>query len=136
MADVKKITKKQYFEALRGLVETQETVGDYAIADVLDFIDTSIAQIDAKAAKEKERAAAKKAEGDALKEAVYAALTDEFQTGDVITAAVVAATGDEELSKAKVTARLTQLVADGKAVKEQIKDAKKMGYKLADCPEG
>ena len=126
-----RVTKKNYFEALRGLVETQETVGEYAVADVLDFIDTAIAQIDAKAAKEKERAAEKKAEGDALREAVLAVITDEFQPGDVITAKVVEATGDEELTKSKITARLTRLVKLGQVVKEEVKDAKKMGYKLA-----
>ena len=123
------VTKKQYFEALKEMVNGIDTVGEYPAADVIDFIDKQIAQIDNKAAKAKERAAAKRAEGDELRATIKDVLTDEFQTADAITEAI----GDEEVTKSKVVARLSQLVKVGEAVKEKNKigDRDLMTYKLA-----
>lgn len=128
MADVK-ITKKDFFAAIRGMVEGVDTVGDIPADKVIEFIDTQVAQIDAKAAKAKVRAGEKKAEGDALRAEVLSHITDEFQTADAITELVEG----EEVTKAKVIARLTQLVKNGDVVKEQQKvgDRKVMCYKLA-----
>ena len=125
----KKITKKEILAAIRAQVEGTAMVGDIPADVVLEFIDKTVAQIDAKAAKAKEKAAENKADGDALKAEVFALLTDEFQTADAITAAL----NKEDVSKSKVVARLTQLVAAGEVVKEQAKvgDTKKMVYKLA-----
>lgn len=124
----KKLTKKDFYAALRGMVEGVEAVGDIPADTVIEFIDTQVAQLDAKAAKAKERAADKKSEGDELRAVVQGVLTDEFQTRDEIFAQI----DGEDLSVAKVGARLTQLVAAGIAVKEQIKsgDRKVMGYRL------
>ena len=79
------------------------------------------------AAKAKVRKAMKIAE-DTLKDTVASLLTDEFQTAE----AIVDAIGDEEVSKAKVVNRLSKLIADGIAVKEQTKvgDRKVVCYKL------
>ena len=130
MADTK-ITKKDFFAAIRTMVEGIEAVGDIPADKVLEFIDTQVAQIDAKAAKAKERAGKKKTEGDALRAEVAAHITTEFQTADDITALVE---GFEDITKAKVVARLTQLVNAGDVVKESQKvgDRKVMCYKLAD----
>ena len=126
-----KITKKDYFAAIRAMVEGIEFVGNIPADRVLEFIDTQVAQIDAKAAKAKERAGEKKAEGDALRAEVAAHITAEFQTADDITALIE---GFEDITKAKVVARLTQLVNAGTVVKEQVKvgDRKVMAYKLAN----
>ena len=132
MADTK-ITKKDFFAAIRTMVEGVETVGSIPADKVLEFIDTQVAQIDAKAAKAKARAGEKKAEGDALRAEVAAHITTEFQTADDITALVE---GFEDITKAKVVARLTQLVNAGVVVKEQVKteDGRKvMSYKLSDA---
>ena len=129
MADTK-ITKKDFFAAIRTMVEGIETVGDIPADKVLEFIDTQVAQIDAKAAKAKERAGEKKAEGDALRAEVAAHITTEFQTADDITTLVE---GFEDVTKAKVIARLTQLVNNNQVEKEQIKteDGRKvMAYRL------
>ena len=56
--------------------------------------------------------------GDALREAVQAVLTSEFQTIDEITEKVEG----EEVTKAKVTARLTQLVKAEIAEKTDVKN--------------
>ncbi len=128
MEKEKKMTKKDYFNELKVLVEGTDIENK---GELIYFIESQIASIDAKAEKAKERAATKRAEGDELRETVKSVLTNEFQTAEEITAKV----GDEEISKAKVIARLTQLVNLGEAVKEQTKtedNKSKMTYKLAD----
>ena len=123
-----KITKKDFYGALIELVEGMETVGVYDAKDVKEFLEKQVAQIDAKAAKAKERAAKAKAEGDELTKAVEAVITGKFQTADAITEQV----DFEDVTKSKVVARLTKLVAAGKVVKEQRKvgDRKAMCYKI------
>ena len=127
-----KITKKDFFAAIRTMVEGIEAVGDIPADKVLEFIDTQVAQIDAKAAKAKARAGEKKAEGDEISKRILEVLTDDFQTGECITQLV---SDIPEITKSKVVARLSNLVKQGKAEKEQIKvDTRKiMAYKLADA---
>ena len=124
MADVK-MTKAMWFEEIKAVVEAS---GVETKAEMVEFIDAEIARLAAKAEKAKERAAAKKVEGDELREVVKAVLTDEFQAID----AIVAQIDGEDVTKAKVTARLTQLVKAEKAEKDQIKvgDRKVMAYRL------
>ena len=116
MEKEKKMTKKDYFNELKEVVNesNKENKGE-----LIYFIEAQIASIDNKAEKAKERAAAKKAEGDELRELVKSKLTDEFQDAETITAAI----GDEEISKNKVIARLTQLVNLGEAEKTDVKNA-------------
>ena len=128
----KKLTKKDYYAALRAMMEGIEMVGGIPADEVLAFIDKTVEQIDAKAAKAKEKAAEKKTEGDELRAAVEAILTDELQTIDAIAAQVES----EDVTKSKVTARLTQLVKADIARKEQVKDEsgrKVMAYALKDA---
>lgn len=128
----KKLTKKDFYAAIRGMVEGIEMVGDIPADEVLAFIDKTVEQIDAKAAKAKEKAAEKKTEGDELRAAVEAVLTDELQTIDAIAAQIEG----EDITKSKVTARLTQLVKADIARKEQVKDGngrKVMAYALASA---
>ncbi|MCC8068780.1 MAG: hypothetical protein LIO71_03320 [Ruminococcus sp.] len=126
MAD--KMTKRDWFGEIRTIVEGS----DYEdVAGALEFIDHQVELLDAKAVKAAERAAAKKADGDELRQTVLGILTEEAQTADDITAAI----GDETITKAKVVARLTQLVKAGAATKEQVKtdDGRRvMEYKLCD----
>lgn len=123
-----KITKKAYFEMLKDIVTATDTADK---DNLLAFIDTNIAQLDAKAAKAKEKAAEKKVEGDELREKIAACLTTEPK--DIAT--ILDEVGDEELTRAKVTARLAQLINLGTATKEVTKttDGKKATvYKLAE----
>ena len=130
MADVKKITKAEYFGMIKDVVADS---GVENAKELIDFIDRQVELIASKAEKAKARAAKQKAEGDELRDAVQAVLTGEFQVIDEIVAQV----DFEDVTKAKVTARLTQLVNAGIAVKEQQKvDSRKvMAYKLADTDE-
>lgn len=129
MSNAKKVTRKEYFAAVRALVENIESVGEYTADEVLAFIDNEVAKIDAKAAKAKEKAAEKKAETDALKDRVFEVITEEPQTVD----AIVAAIGDEEVTKSKTVSRLTALAREGAVVKEEIKTekGKRVAYRLA-----
>ena len=128
MAEVK-ITKAMVLEVIGKNVENMTFDGDVTAEDVTAFVETTLAQIAAKAEKNKERAAAKRQAGDELRAQVLGFVTEEWQTRDEIAANFE----DEDVTTAKVGARLTQLVADGSVVKEKQKiDGKdKMVYALA-----
>lgn len=125
MENVKKLTKKDYYEMIKEIV----TESDVENRDELvAFVDKQVEAIDTKAAKAKEKAAEKKADGDALRAQVEGLLTEELQTADEITEKVQGA----DITKAKIIARLTQLVKTNVAEKEQVKteDGKKvMAYR-------
>lgn len=125
MAEVK-VTKKDWYAQIRAVVEASDNEQKEGI---LGFIDHEVELLEAKAAKAAERAASKKADGDELRNAVQAVLTDELQTIDAITAQIEG----EDITKAKVTARLTQLVKAGVATKDMVKTEngrKVTAYKL------
>jgi len=113
-----KVTKVQYMEKIREVIEASDMEDK---AGALEFIDAQITQLENKAAAAKARAAKKSEEGDELRNAVQAVLTEEFQTGDEILEQVEAMGRFEELTKAKVTARLTQLIKMEMAEKDMIK---------------
>lgn len=130
---MEKVTKKNMFEGMIAYFEGAET--ELTEAQFIQFCKSQIADLDKKAAKAKERAAAKRAEGDELTDAVQNALTDEFQTiADII---AVVAEADPEATAAKITARLTKLVKANAVEKEQVtvtdgdKKKKAMAYRLA-----
>lgn len=85
-------------------------------ADVVAFCEKEIAAIDNKAAKAKERAAAKAAEGDALMDAIAAVLTDEPMTN----ADILAAIADEEATVNKIGYRTNMLAKAGRVVKTEV----------------
>ena len=119
-----KTTKKDNFNAIISVL----TAGGHD--DLAAVIQNEIDLLDRKAAKAKERAATKKAETDALYDAVQAVLTGELATISEITDAC----GVEDATNAKVQARLKKLADAGVAVKEQVTiDKRKLvAYRLAD----
>ena len=130
---MEKITKREMFEAIIALATGGEM--KYEAEAFVNFCENEISLLDKKAAKAKERAATKKAEGDELTEAVRAAMsTEEFEP----IADIAARIEGEDVTVAKVQYRLTQLVKNGDAEKEQItvpggegqKARKIMAYKL------
>ena len=134
---MEKITKKQMFEGMVAYFKGEDTA--ISEAQFIEFCGAQIADLNKKAAKAKERAAAKKAEGDELTDLVYSVMTDEFQTGAEIATAVLAQLSeDTDVTASKITARITKLVNAEMVVKEQVsvevegKKSKKMAYKLAD----
>lgn len=127
MAETKKVTKKEWYAEIRKVVEAADVENKDG---ALEFIDNQVKLLEAKA---QENAAKKKADGDNLREAVYNVLTTELQTIDQITEQVVIE--GEDITRNKVTARLTQLVKAGMAVKDTVKtdDGRKVtAYKVAE----
>ena len=132
---MEKITKREMFEAIKKTFETGSC--EFEADVVIAFCDKEIAALDAKAAKAKERAAAKKAEADVLMGLVENALTDEYQT--IADIAAVVAEEDADATVSKVQYRLGKLVEAGVAVKEQMsipgaqgtKARKVQSYKIA-----
>lgn len=123
---MEKMTKAMWLEEIKGVIEA----ADYEHkAEAVEFIDKQLASLAVKAEKAKERAAKAKEDGDELRAAVQAVLTEELQSIDDIVAQIEG----EDITKAKVTARLTALVKAEIAKKEQIKvDSRKiMAYALA-----
>lgn len=129
------ITKREMYEQIILMfTEDAETEVKVSAEDVVAFCNKEIEALEKKAAKAKERAAAQKAEGDELTDAVLEVLTDEFQpAGDI-----VKALNREDVTTHKVSYRLRVLVEGGKAIKDQINIAAEgekkhlvMGYKLA-----
>lgn len=110
----KKMTKKDYYSLIREVVENTEVEDKN---ELIDFINKQISQIETKAEKAKIRATEKQKTGDELRSEVKAVLTNELQTIDTILAQI----NNEDITKAKVVARLTQLVKNGEAEKEEVK---------------
>ena len=121
----KKMTKKEMFGLLLELLETAEV----AERDELkNFVAHEIEMIENKA--EKAKTYKRKKTADVLKEQIYTKLDAlEFRTIHDI----VSDFDDADITAAKVSARLTSLVKEGIAIKEEIKieNRKLMGYKLA-----
>ena len=132
---MKTFTKREMYEAIKETFETGSCKFD--AETVIAFCEKEIDALDAKAAKAKERAAAKKAEADALMALVEEALTDEYQP--IADIAAVVAEKDADATVSKVQYRLGKLVEAGVAEKTQItvektetsKARKIMAYRVA-----
>ena len=128
MENTVKKTKAMYFAELRKMVLA--AVEDQAQRDELvEFIDKQIETLEKRKAAAAERAEKKKAESDAMTDAILAQIGNEPITVDEI----VIALDSEEVTRNKVTARLGKLVKAGTIVKEAVKveGNKRMAYRLA-----
>ena len=138
MTKTSKITKRDMYSAIMNLAKSgalhmqdfEETISDTMVEE---FCANEIALLDKKAAKAKETAAKKKAAGDELLDAVYAATSeDTFEPIAVITERIQ---GDG-VTVAKVTNRLTTLCKNDFVEKQEIsvpsgegKSRKVQGYR-------
>ncbi len=129
MENTVKKTKAMYFAELKDMVMEAEEITDELKDELVDFLDKQVEAIEKRKAAAAARAEKKKAESDALTDAIFAVMTEELMTADEIMDALE----DETATKNKVTARLTKLINAEKVVKETIKvDGKRrMAYKLA-----
>ena len=120
----KKITKKDVLNAVRTLVNEDTVVNldaDTVVTgdDVINYIDVTIEQMEKKNERANARAAEKRAEGDELRNAVEATLSDE----PIVINDIFDKVSDiEGVTKGKIVARLTQLVKAGKAHKVALKN--------------
>lgn len=132
MADVK-VTKTEMLEGIKATLTDNFDAED--VQEYVEFLDKEIAAIKARAEKEKARRAAKKAEGDELKDAVKEAIgADPITAGEI---AEALAEDFPEVTKAKVTYRASALVKDGEVYKVQIKteDGKKVVAYTTEEPD-
>lgn len=118
----KKIVKRDVLAAIRTIAKDLSevvTVNDITVTpqDIINYVDVTVAQIDKKNAKAKERNAAKKAEGDELLDKIAVIVGSE----PVTIPAIMDALNDEDVTSAKVSARLTKLVKAGKVFKSKVK---------------
>lgn len=133
MTNEVKVSKRDYLTAIIEAMHTGEI--KYDPNDVIAFCEHEIELLDKKTAKAKERAAAKRAEGDELTEQIYDVLSgDEFMTIPEI----VKALGDESVSAQRASYRLRSLVEANRAEKTEItvagsdggKASKRVAYRL------
>lgn len=109
---MEKMTKTQMFEEIKVVCADRE--------DIVEFCDAQITSLANKAAKAKEKAKAKREEGDELYAIVFECLGSEPMTREDVYAAVcerIENADEVELTIAKVGARITNLVKDNKVVK-------------------
>ena len=129
---MEKITKKAMYEAIAEAMDTGSC--KFSPDAVKEFCMNEIELLDKKAAKAKERAAAKASEGDALTDVIAQALGEDFEP----IADIAARIEDDDVTVAKCTYRLTQLVKSGVAEKQEVtigggegsKSRKVQGYRL------
>ena len=133
-----KTTKREYFTMLReivaGMVEYDTVPAVDNPAELIEFIDRSILELDKKAERAKERAEKKKEADDELLLKVESALTEDFRSAEQIMEDLEDV---EDLTKQKVVARLTKLVNADRAQKKTIKEDKRkiMGYASINATE-
>ena len=125
----KKMTKREVLEMIKNYINGEVDLTDEMAAEIVNYVDTTIAQLENKAVKANERAKQRRAESDEIRAMVHGLLTNELQTVDEICAQVE----DESITKSKVIPRLSQLAKDGLAVKDEIKTeaGNRVAYKLA-----
>ena len=116
------VTARARFEEIIDLAQLAAENGfeGFDFEGMVAFARKEIGKLDKKAAKAKETAAAKKAEGDALTQVVLDCLTDEVEAIAVITERVAAQEGCEDVTVGKVQYRLGALAREGKAVKGEV----------------
>jgi hypothetical protein len=116
------VTARARFEEIIDLAQLAAENGfeGFDFEGMVAFAQKEIGKLDKKAAKAKETAAAKKAEGDVLTQVVLDCLTDEVEAIAIITERVAAQEGCEDVTVGKVQYRLGALAREGKAVKGEV----------------
>ena len=128
MENTVKKTKVMYFAELREMVI--DTVEDQEKQEELvEFIDKQVETLEKRKVAAAERAEKKRAESDAMTDAILGQIGEELITVDEI----VVALDDETVTRNKVTARLGKLVKAGVIEKDAVKvdGNKRMAYRLA-----
>ncbi len=108
------MTKKEMYNVI---ADVFATVDRPETEDILAMVAKEIEALDRKSVKAKEKAAEKKAAGDALKDTIENMLYDEPMT----IAEILEQIGDATLTPAKISARMSQLVKAGKAERQVVK---------------
>lgn len=116
METTKKITARDYFDAIEAVFSGNDLPENITADDVVAFCQDRKVALDKKAEKAREAAAKRKVEGDALSDALLGCLT----TAPATISDIQARLGDDEVSRNKITYRLSALAKNGKAVKGEM----------------
>lgn len=111
MANTEKLTERKIYAAI-----VDGTFEDLDVDTVVAWAQKKIDQLDRKAAKAKENAEKKKAEGDALTEAVLASLTTEFEP----IAEIASRIEGDDITLSKISYRLNAAYKAGKIEKGEV----------------
>lgn len=111
MTNTDKLTDRKIYTAI-----VEGTFEDLDVDTIVAWAQKKIDQLDHKAEKAKENAAKKKAEGDALTEAILAAVTSEFET----IADIAARIEGEDVTASKIAYRLNAQAKAGKLEKGEM----------------
>ena len=111
MTNTEKLTDRKIYAAI-----VDGTFEDLDVDTIVAWAEKKIAQLDRKAAKAKETAATKKAEGDALTDAVLASLTTEFEP----IAEIASRLEGDDVTLSKVSYRLNAAYKAGKIEKGEV----------------
>lgn len=106
-----KLTERKIYTAI-----VEGTLEDLDVDAVVAWAEKKIAQLDRKATKAKENAEKKKAEGDALTEAVLASLTTEFEP----IAEIASRIEGDDITLSKISYRLNAAYKAGKIEKGEV----------------
>lgn len=137
MKKIDHVTKKDVLSAIATIIteDFEVQVGDVTVtaADVINYVDVTIAQIDHKNEKAKERADKRKVEGDTVRDKIEAILTNEYKTIKNI----IDELGDEDLTPGKVSARMGQLCKLNRAHRTKVKDGNRniTAYAAGPAPD-
>ena len=131
MATVK-VTKKDYFNALRNLVVDTEVENKTAL---IDFIDNELALLAKKASSAKSKPSKAQAENEGIKTAIIAAL-NEAEKALTITAFQTAYPEFAEYSNQKLSALFKQLVDAGAVEKTVVKKKSYFSVAVSDEQDG
>lgn len=118
-----KMTKTEKYEMAIAIFTKDELTEDTAM--LVDFFKDEIAALERKAAKAKERKAAKQAEADGIYDAIWGVLNSAEVDTYLTIPAIIEAIGDEDLTPSKVTPRLTTMIKEGTVEKKPVTTADK-----------
>lgn len=127
-----KVTAAQILTVIKAItaaqVQDEELMDGVYAEDIINYCDKTLEQMARKAEKAKERRSQKAIEGDELKEQIFELVSETPQTRDEINEAL----GLEEVSVHKCGSRLSQLVKEGRILKDKrkIEKAEKTVYFL------
>ena len=111
MTNTDKLTDRKIYTAI-----VEGTFDDLDTDALVAWAEKKIAQLDHKAAKAKETAAKKRAEGDELTDAILATVTNDFQT----IAEIAACIEGDDVTASKIAYRLNAAAKAGKLEKGEV----------------
>jgi hypothetical protein len=124
MEKTNKVTKKMILSAIKEIMEQDPdgmVTDEVSAADVINYVDTTIAQINAKNEKAKEKAKEKRAASDTMTSDIFHVLDENFKTIDDIVSILRDNGSYPDITNAQVSSRAAKLVKAGTVEKGSVK---------------